>query len=69
MKTYGNVLGWRLVVTLPDGTIGNERFHSWEAATDAFREAVKGKPKSARVYAIQRRSYGEIKTWDYEAQS
>lgn len=65
--TYGTVEHWTLIVKHRSGRIGQERFHSWEAATEAYRDAVKANPVSATMYAVQRRGQGRIKTWDYEA--
>lgn len=58
--TYGSVAYWTLVIERRDG-VSVTRHYSWEAATEAYREAVRTNPLSAAVYA------GRIKTWHYEA--
>jgi hypothetical protein len=63
---YGNVEFWWLSVTENGRTYG-VKCNSWEAATDAFREVIKRQPTSATVFAVQKRTRREIKTWDYAA--
>ncbi len=69
MTVHGTVEHGTLTIERQDGTITNARFHSWAAATDAYRHAVSTNPSAAIVHAVQRRTGQKIKTWDYALES
>ena len=68
MHIHGTVDYWLLTTKRRDGTITEERFHSWESVTEAFHETKAANPFSAVVEAIHRRGRGHpIKTWHHES--